>query len=159
MLKFRTLRPSGLRLSAYPSSLLFLAPFHTLRSWVHSFGYSGPHLSSVCHYHPSLLANDFGLLWALGICAAQRGTDPRERSGQTLEIDFFHLGRESQGPVYSECSLKEGRGTWVCMSSWLRRFSSLQGKFFPARREHSWGATQRGLLKWEPRVGSHLVQV
>lgn len=117
MLKFRTLRPSGLKLSAHPSSLLFLAPFHTLRSWVHSFGYSGPHLSSVCHYHPSLLANDFGLLWVLGICAAQRGLDPRERSSQTLEIDFFPLGRESQGLVYPECSLKEGRAwnlRYVC---------------------------------------------
>ena len=76
---------------------------------MHSFGYSRPHLSSICHYCPSLLASDFGLLWILGICAAHGQIDPRERSGQALEIDFFHLGRESQGLIYPECSLKGGR--------------------------------------------------
>lgn len=28
---------------------IFLSPFHTLRSWVHSLGDSRPHLSSICH--------------------------------------------------------------------------------------------------------------
>lgn len=76
---------------------------------MHPFGYSRPHLSSICYYLQYLLANDFGLLWGLGICAAHGRIDSRERSSQALEIDFFQLGRESRGLVYPECSLRGGR--------------------------------------------------
>lgn len=114
---------------------------------MHLFGHSRPHLSSICYYLQSLLANDFRLLWALGVCAVHRRIDPRERSGQALEIDFFQLGRESQGLVYPECSLKGGRAWNLSIYVLLiRGFFSLEGKFFPARKEHSWGATQQGLL-------------
>lgn len=42
------------------------------------------------------------------------------------------------------------------MSSWLRGFFSLEGKFFPARKEHSWEGTGWSPLKWraQSRVSS-----
>lgn len=110
MLKFRILRPSDLRLAAQPSSLFFLSPFQTLRSWVHSFGYSRPHLSSICHYYPSLFANDFGLLWVLRICAAHGWIDPRERSCQALGDRLLPLGLGKPGICISRVSSERGQG-------------------------------------------------
>lgn len=62
--------------------------------------------TTTCLQQPPL-----GYILALGICAAQRRTDPEKRLIQALETGFIHLSRKGQEPVYLEHGL-EGSREW-----------------------------------------------